>query len=108
MGESMKSAYLFAAGAAALLVPAASASAAILVNGSLEKPGGHVRNFMTTSYVPGWTYAGTSDIYEQDNMGDGLTAADGTHYISFGHSSGAGGSITQVFATTPGQTYTLT
>jgi hypothetical protein len=104
--KSISSAALVSA--AALI--AGPASAAILVNGDFESPGGVVRQELdTTDYIPGWTHSDPSvslDIYESDNF-DGLTAADGTHYVSFGHSGTSGGSLWQVFATTPGVTYTV-
>jgi len=90
---------------------AAPASAAILVNGDLEQPGGIQRSAMTTGFVPGWTYddnGGTGfEIYE-DQSEDGLAAADGTHYVSFGHNGAYGGSISQTFATVAGGVYTVT
>jgi Protein of unknown function (DUF642)/PEP-CTERM motif len=92
------------------LAAAAPASAAILVNGSFESPGGGpVRNALTTNYMPGWTYSnptGSLDIYESDDQ-DGLTAADGTYYVSFGHNDTSGGSISQHFATVAGGLYTV-
>jgi hypothetical protein len=103
--KGISSAALIAAAALA----AAPASAAVLLNGDFESPGGIVRDALTANYVPGWTYSnptGSLDIYESDIF-DGLNAANGGHYISFGHNGSSGGSISQTFATTPGATYTL-
>ena len=91
-------------------VLAAPASAAILNNGDFEQPGGAVRDMLVPGYMPGWTYDnhGTAfDIYEATGF-DGIAAADGTHYISFGHNGTYGGEISQTFATTPGGVYTVT
>ncbi len=97
-------------GALGALVVAAPASAAILTNGDFEQPGGIVRDALTPSYMPGWTYDshGTGfEIYE-DQSEDGLVAASGTHYVSFGHSGAYGGEISQTFATVVGGVYTVT
>ena len=105
----MKFKLVLLAATAASVVSGTSASAAILVNGDFESPGGDpVRDTLTTHYLTGWTYtAGPSlDIYESDDQ-DGLLAADGTHYVSFGHNGSSGGSISQDFATVAGRTYTL-
>jgi hypothetical protein len=80
-----------------------------LVNAYFESPGGDVRDRLDDQSIPGWTYApgegGSSyEIYESDNH-DGLAAADGKHYVSFGHNGTYGGSISQTFSTTPGVTY---
>ncbi|MEO8811620.1 MAG: PEPxxWA-CTERM sorting domain-containing protein [Caulobacteraceae bacterium] len=97
--------------AAAIAAIALPAAAATIVNGSFEQPGGSVRDALTTNYLPGWTYTtgpnGSLDIYEDDNEGDGLAAADGSHYVSFGHNGTNGGSISQTFAVTAGDTYTI-
>ena len=92
----------------ALLI-AAPASATILTNGDFEQPGGIVRDALTPAYMPGWTYDshGTGfDIYE-DQGEDGLPAASGTHYVSWGHNGTYGGEISQTFATVPGGVYTV-
>jgi hypothetical protein len=100
-----------AAVAAVLLAGAQSASAAILINGDFEHPGGEVRTQLGGGFtIPGWTYVsnGGQDFYEADDKGDGLAAADGNHYVSFGHNSTQGGSLSQTFATQVGGFYTLT
>ena len=94
--------------AAMVAVPATAAN--LLTNGSFEQPGGdNVRDQFTASYVPGWTYSsnGTGfDIYEDDGE-DGLAAADGTHYVSFGHSGTYGGSLSQTVILTGSGSYEL-
>lgn len=94
----------------ALAGAAGHASAAAFTNGSFELPGGaSVRERITTGTVPGWTYVSNNsyDIYESDNQ-DGLPAANGTHYVSFGHNGTYGGSIFQTFNTVVGSSYTVT
>ena len=96
------------AGALPALAPA---HAGVIVNGGFESPGGTVRDQLTSSYLPGWSYDDNSgnafDIYESDDQGDGLAAADGSHYGSFGHSGTNGGSLTQTLATVAGHMYHL-
>ena len=104
MSKLITGAALIFAGLAA--VPA---SAVLVVNGDFEAPGGTVRSFLTPTSLPGWTYNdhGTgADIYEDDTQ-DGLTAADGNHYVSFGHSGSYGGELSQTIATTAGHSYRL-
>ena len=103
--------FTLAAAALAALAGAAPASASILTNASFEAPGGDsVRNQLVgASDIPGWTYdvgAGSFDVYESDDQ-DGLTAADGNHYVSFGHDGFVGGSLSQSFKTVAGGSYTL-
>jgi hypothetical protein len=85
--------------------------ASSLVNGGFEQPGGEVRDYLTANYIPGWTYiqssSGSNDIYEAQDQGDGLAAADGTHYVSFGHNGTYGGAVSQTFATVAGAAYTV-
>lgn len=102
-----------AAGAAALvaiLAAAGPAHAALVVNGGFEAPGGIVRDQLTSSYLPGWSYDNSNgnayDIYEDDSQ-DGLAAADGSHYVSFGHNGTNGGSVSQTIATVAGHAYRL-
>ena len=102
---------LMAAVATVCFAAAAPASAAILINGDFEAPGGLVRDQLTTNYIPGWTYSTATssyDVYEADSVGDGIAAANGSHYVSFGHNGSSGGSISQSFATVVGGSYTLT
>jgi hypothetical protein len=98
-------------GVALATVLAAPAMASSLVNGSFEQPGGEVRDQLTTNYIPGWTYTQSAsssfDVYEADDVGDGLAAADGSHYVSFGHNGTYGGSVSQTFATVAGASYTV-
>jgi hypothetical protein len=106
-----------------MMIAAASAMTALLgapgaqalqvfTNGGFEHPGGAVRAEISTVTIPGWTSSaganGGFDIYESDDQGDGLSAAQGTHYVSFGHDGTYGGSISQTFAVTPDTTINLT
>lgn len=94
---------------AALAAIAAPAQANLLVNGGFEAPGGIQRSQVQPGLVPGWTYNshGTGfEIYE-DQSQDGLAAADGTHYVSFGHSGATGGELSQTVATIAGHAYRL-
>ena len=99
---------------AALLGLTGPASAATFSNGSFESAGAAgVRQQISPGSVPSWTYiagaerSGSYDFYESDGQ-DGLTAADGAHYVSFGHNGTHGGSIYQDFHTVIGTTYTVT
>lgn len=103
--------FIAAAGTAFFVaaLSAAPARAALVVNGSFEAPGGIIRTFLTPGSLPGWTYNdhGTgADIYEDDTQ-DGLAAADGSHYVSFGHNGSYGGELSQTIATTAGHSYRL-
>jgi hypothetical protein len=104
---------LAAIGALALSAPGLAAPGrSVLVNGNFEAPGGDLREQIGAVAVPGWRYrpgqGGDSyEIYESDNH-DGLAAADGRHYVSFGHNGTYGGALSQTFATTPGVTYKVT
>src|SRR5579859_1125083 len=106
-----------------MIIVAATAATALLgaggaqalqgfTNGGYEQPGGEVREFLTPNLIPGWTASPGAnnglDIYEADDLGDGLPAAQGTHYVSFGHNGSYGGSISETFAVTPGTTVNLT
>jgi hypothetical protein len=97
---------------AALGAANVGASAAILVNGSFEDPGGApirtgLDNGGQPDLVTGWHDSGSFDIYESSYQ-DGIAAGDGDYYVSFGHSGATGGVFSQSFATIVGQTYTLT
>lgn len=97
---------------AALLTPVDRASAVAFANGGFESPGAAgVRQQISRGLVPSWTYVagagGSYDFYESDGQ-DGLTAADGAHYVSFGHNGTHGGSIYQEFRTAIGTAYTVT
>jgi hypothetical protein len=106
----MKGMLATAAMCAALLAP--SAMAAPFQNGSFEKPGGtNIRSQIDNSgtAVTAWTSSGGYQVYE-DNVGgsgDSLTALDGTHWVSFGHNGATGGTLSQVFDSVLGATYTL-
>lgn len=107
-----------AAMAAVVLASPAAGQAAVpiaapnLVNGSFETYLGQpapdpIRQALGNSdgSVDGWTNNGGYQIIESN--ADGLPARDGTHYISFGHNGAVGGTLSQVFATVIGQTYTV-
>jgi hypothetical protein len=94
---------------AALIGIAAPAEANLVVNGGFELPGGIQRTTLTNGLIPGWTYDshGTGfEIYEDDSQ-DGLAAADGSHYVSFGHSGAYGGELSQTIPTIAGHSYRL-
>ena len=98
--------------AAVLSLAAGSASATPFTNGSFTQPGPSLYGaFLTPTFLPGWTYAspfGLGDIDEyQANGTYGFTPSGGHPYVSFGGNSTWGGSLTQTFDTTAGQTYTL-
>jgi hypothetical protein len=103
-----------AAALTTVLVGAAGAHATSqpFTNGGFEQPGGEVREELSTNTLPGWTASQGSneayDIYESDDEGDGLAAAQGTHYVSFGHNGTYGGSISQTFSVAPDTEVNLT
>ena len=110
----MRNLLLGATAGVALLALIDRASAAALANGGFESPGATgVRQQLTAGLVPSWTYVagagpgGSYDFYESEAQ-DGLTAADGAHYVSFGHKGTHGGSIYQDFRTVIGTTYSVT
>jgi hypothetical protein len=109
----MRNRFLGVIAGAAVLAPVDRASAVAFTNGGFESPGAAgVRPQITRSLVPSWTYVpgagpgGSHDFYESGGQ-DGLTAADGAHYVSFGHNGTRGGSIYQDFYTVIGTTYTV-
>jgi hypothetical protein len=110
----LRNLFLGAIAGAAVLGLTGQAAAAGFTNGSFESPGiAGVRQQITPGLVPSWTYVagheprGSYDFYESGGQG-GLIAADGAHYVSFGHDGTHGGSIYQVFHTVIGTTYTVT
>jgi len=110
----MKTMLVAAALGAALTAPSAMAQS--FTNGDFETFNGapgpaFIRDLLIDgdTRVDGWTHGsanGAYDIYENDTQ-DGLTAFDGTHYVSFGHNSTAGGTLSQSFASVLGTIYTL-
>ena len=84
-------------------------------NGSFESPGGApIRNAFgcpDSSTVTGWLHdsAGCNgfEIYESSGA-DGINAADGTYYVSWGHLGSTGGTLQQTFDTVIGQAYNFT
>ena len=98
---------------AALIAPSAMAQS--FTNGDFETYHGgpapaSIRDLLIDgdTRVDGWTHRsnGAYDIYENDTQ-DGLTAFDGTHYVSFGHNGTTGGTLSQSFASVLGTIYTL-
>ncbi len=97
------------------LAAAAPAAASILVNGGFEQPGpgpAYYRLKLDVASLPGWTYLtgpGQSGSYEEYDTNNtfGITAADGTQYVSFGGNGTYGGMLSQTFATVAGATYTV-
>jgi hypothetical protein len=95
---------------------APSATAQSLTNGDFETYQGaagpsSIRTQLSDgdTSVDGWTHGspnGAYDIYEDDSQ-DGLTAYNGTHYVSFGHNGTTGGTLSQSFASVLGTIYTL-
>lgn len=76
-------------------------------NGSFESPGGDpIRYELGTNdtFVTGWTNNGGYQIYESSGR-DGIPAGDGTYYVSWGHCSATGGTLSQTFDTVPGELY---
>jgi hypothetical protein len=97
------------------LAVAGAAHAATFTNGSFEDPGdGPVRRALVDgdTYVTGWTVSGAGTYYESSGQdGDGccafVNASDGGYYVAFGHDSTAGATLSQIFATLSGATYTV-
>jgi Protein of unknown function (DUF642)/PEP-CTERM motif len=104
----------FAACAMAMVIAGPTVGrAAGLVNGSFEEPGGApIRQVLGNgdTIVTGWTaHDGTQafSTYYESNGEDGINAADGNYYVSFGHNGATGASLTQAFDTVFGAQYTL-
>jgi len=98
--------------ALAFMAPA-TGHAAGLINGSFEQPGGApIRLGLgdNDTTVTGWTaHDGTQAVstYYESSGQDGIDAADGTYYVSFGHNGATGASLTQSIDTLLGAIYTL-
>lgn len=91
------------------LAAAFGAHATTLVNASFEQPGGApIRQALSDgdTFIPGWSVSGIGQYYESSGA-DGINAADGGYYVSFGHNGTTGGSITQTFSSLLGANYTL-
>ena len=81
-------------------------SAGALTSGSFESPATGCQGAPTS--LPGWSVT-TGNIDIVDSTCTGMTAADGAYFLDLTGTvgSGAGGTITQSIATTPGSQYTL-
>ncbi len=81
-------------------------SASALTNGSFESPATGCQG--ATTSLPGWSVT-TGNIDIVDSTCTGMAAADGAYFLDLTGTvgSGAGGTITQSIATTPGSQYTL-
>ncbi len=102
------------ASAMAFVVAAPAAAAPLLINGDFETPD-QLGNRSQISYgeLPGWTYqAGPVlngyDVEITSSFIWGFAAASGKQYLDFGGNSSFGASISQSFATTPGDVYLVT
>lgn len=97
--------FLAAAVASTWLASAAFAQN-LLVNGSFESWPGRVPPYVTlnggSTALPGWTVTGTS----VDLVGSAWQQGDATYSVDLDGSPGPGG-LTQTFATTPGQWYSV-
>ncbi|HEX7946761.1 MAG TPA: PEPxxWA-CTERM sorting domain-containing protein [Phenylobacterium sp.] len=88
---------------------AAGAHAAAFTNGSFEGPGGApIKQELSEgdTFLTGWVSHGAGNYYESDGQ-DGITAADGSHWVGFGHNGATGSTLSQTFATFVGAFYTL-
>lgn len=95
--------------AVVMAVIAGPVTAATFVNGSFEQPGGEpIRRALSDgdTFVTGWVNNGGFQIYESSGQ-DVIAAGDGTYYVSFGHTSAIGGTLSQTFDTVIGQSYTV-
>jgi len=77
-------------------------------NGSFENPGGDpIRQSLVNgdTFVSGWVNNGGFQVYASANPTDGISAGDGTYWVSFGHNGATGGTLSQTFDTVIGTTY---
>lgn len=94
--------------AAALL--AAAANAAPFSNGSFEtgSPTNGLLGSGDSTSIPSWVTGGTSSTIEFNSPGfNGQFAQDGNNFISFGHNTTTGGTLSQTFDTVIGAVYTV-
>jgi hypothetical protein len=86
------------------------ANAAPFSNGSFET-GSPSNGLLTTgdsSSIPSWVVGGTNGTIEFNSPGfNGQTAQDGNNFISFGHNTTTGGTLSQTFDTVIGAVYTV-
>jgi len=98
------------AGLVAAVLMMSSAHAATLINGDFEQPGVGQFTFLTSNFLPGWTYDsnGTeSAAYNPSGGNGGAPAQGGNYYISWGHTGGYGGTLSQTFTTATNQAYSV-
>jgi len=98
------------AGLVAAVLMMSSAHAATLINGDFEQPGVGQFTFLTSNFLPGWTYDsnGTeSAAYNPSGGNGGAPAQGGNYYISWGHTGGYGGTLSQTFTTAINQAYSV-
>ncbi len=96
----------------ALALIAFPAAGATFFNGDFESPGtfnGEATYLGSGStYVTGWFHSGIADgEFYTDGAAWGITAGQGTFYVGFGAFGVTGGSMSQTFDTTPGQSYAV-
>lgn len=90
-----------------LLAVATEAQAAELINGSFEQPGGNNRPLgANDAHVTGWV-TGVNGLFYTKAPTFGISAGDGTYYISFGLNGTVVGTLSQTFDTIVGQTYRI-
>lgn len=98
------------AGLVAGVLMISSAHAATLINGDFEQPGTGQFTFLTSNFLSGWTYdaKGTESAgYNPSGGNGGAPAEGGNYYISWGHSGGYGGTLSQTFTTAINQAYSV-
>ena len=96
---------------------AATSQASLIVNGSFETGGTFVNTALgamqligSNSTISGWTSTGDEIAWVDDTNLDGIFASEGSRHLDlagFSNAAPAGG-IEQSFATTVGQTYSVT
>ncbi len=97
---------------AALMLALASfsASAAPFANGSFETgtPTNGLLSTGDSTSIPSWVVGGTTSTIEFNSPGfNGQNAQQGSNFISFGHNTTTGGTLSQTFTTVIGTVYTV-
>jgi choice-of-anchor C domain-containing protein len=87
-----------------LALSSTAVNANLVTNGSFEQPGTGCASGTTS--LPGWTVGGNIDIDNSTAPCSTIPAADGSYFVDLTGSFSAG-SITQAFATTVGETYSV-